>query len=378
MARITAITHIGLVHELGADKAYGMARGLTPVRNCGLIQVETDAGITGLGEAWGPAAMVDAALDVVRTYFMGHQIHDREQVPPYIYAQRYHFGIQNTLTSVMGGINIALYDAIGKLFGVPLYKLLGGRGDDRVPAYASDGYFTADPDGELDAQIISFRDQGFPGVKIKIGRSPADDARRVARARDLLGDEVALMVDANGNYTLDMALDSMRRIQEYDIHFYEEPLPPTDFAGYAELRRRAPMAVATGEALYTAHDFKRLIDAGCADVLQPDLTICGGIDVGREVAMLARLGHVRLSPHVWGGAVGLAAAIHFLAAQPPWPHTDHVPSPAMLEYDRGANALRDELLLSPIPCVDGHLPVPEDPGLGIALDWDAVERYRVA
>ncbi len=189
MARITEITAIGLEHDLGPLKAYGMARGLTAVRNATLVQVETDAGVTGIGEAWGPCTMVAASLEVAKPYFIGRELYDRELIPPYIYAQRYHLGIQNTVTAVLGGINIALYDAIGKLLGLPLCKLLGGMAAARVPAYASDGYFTNDPNNDLESQLAAFRDQGFPGVKMKIGRGPADDRTRVARARDLLGPE---------------------------------------------------------------------------------------------------------------------------------------------------------------------------------------------
>ncbi len=377
MTKITNITAIGLEHQLGADNAYGMARGMTPMRNMTLIEVETAAGITGHGEAWGPCPMVAASLDVVLPYFLGREIYDREQIAPYFYNQRYHLGIQNTITSVLGGINMALYDAMGKLHDLPLYKLLGGQSTDRVPAYASNGYFAANPNYRLGDQMRGFRDDHFPGVKIKIGHSPANDVERVAEAREVLGPDIALMVDANGNYTVDQALESMRRIADYDIHFYEEPLPPTDFIGYTELRARAPMAIATGEALYTAWDFKRLIDERCADVLQPDMTLCGGLDETRAIWQIARLANLHLSPHVWGGAIGLAAAVHFLASMPPSPHTDRIPHPVMLEYDRGSNALRDDLLVAPIACVDGHLTVPTGPGLGIEIDRDVVEKYRV-
>ncbi len=377
MAKITDIKAIALEHDLGAEHAYGMARSMTAVRNMTLIIVETDAGVTGYGEAWGPSAVTVASVDVVKPYFLGRTIYDREQVAPYFYNQRYHSGIQNTLTAALGGINIALYDTIGKLHGVPLFNLLGGQHSERIPAYASNGYFAAHPDNQLVEQTTSFRDQRFPGVKIKIGASAANDAERCAAARDILGPDIALMVDANGNYTVDQALASMRAIAEYDIHFYEEPLPPTDFAGYTELRGRAPMAIAAGEAHYTGWDFKRLIDERCVDVLQPDLTLCGGLDETKAIWAMTRLANLRLSLHVWGGAVGLAAAVHFLASMPASPHTDRIPHPVMLEYDRGRNALRDDLLVAPIPCIDGHLTVPTGPGLGVEIDWDMVEKYRV-
>ncbi len=377
MTRITNITAIGLEHHLGIDNAYGMARGMTPVRNMTLIEIETDAGITGIGESWGPCPMVASSLDVVRPYFLGREIFDREQIVHYFYNQRYHLGIQNTITSTVGGINMALYDAMGKLYDLPLCKLLGGQSIERVPAYASSGYFAANPAYQLGDQMLGFRDDHFPGVKIKIGHSPGNDVERVAMGREVLGPDILLMVDANGNYTVDEALESMRRIADYNIHFYEEPLPPTDFTGYTELRARAPMAIAAGEALYTAWDFKRLIDERCADIVQPDITLCGGLDETRAIWQMIRLANLRLSLHVWGGGVGLAAAVHFLAALSPSPHTDRIPHPVMLEYDRGTNALRSDLLVTPIACIDGHLTVPDGPGLGIEINRDVVEKYRV-
>ncbi len=376
MTKITNISVIGLEHRLGANRAYGMSRGLVSARNTNLVFVETDGGITGLGEAFGPCSMVSTALEILKPYFIGRNLYDHSQVPSYFYAQRYHLGIQNTLTSCLSGIDIAAHDAIGKLAKVPVYQLLGGLNERRVPAYASNGYFATHPKDQLVDQLKATRDKGFPGVKIKIGRNPADDEERVALARDALGPKIELMVDVNGNYTADIALQSMMRIQDYNVQFYEEPLTPTDFSGYATLHSRSPIPIATGEALYTPHEFKRLMDINGADVWQPDLTLCGGLSAAREISTLARLSHVRLSPHVWGGAVGLSAALHFLSAQVAWPHTDNVPYPQLLEYDQGENALRDKLLMTPIPCVDGHLIVPEGPGLGIELNWDAVEKYR--
>ena len=375
--KITDIKAVGIEHDLGETRAYGTARGLTSIRNATLIFVETDKEVTGIGEAWGPCNLVVAALESLKPYFIGRNIHDHNQVPPYIYSQRYHLGYQNTVTSCLGGIDIAVWDALGKNENLPVHSLIGGLHEDRIPVYASNGYFAVHPSEQLGDQLKRFRDLGYPGAKIKIGRGPEDDEKRVATARAALGDDILLMVDANGNYTSDMALQSMNRIQSYGIHFYEEPLAPTDFEGYGRLRLRSPMPIATGEALYTAQDFKRLMDINGADLWQPDLTLCGGLSVGREIFSLAKLAHVRMSPHVWGGAVGLAAALHFAASLYPWPHSDNVPFPVLLEYDRGENALRDKLLRCPIKYIDGHLQVPDGPGLGIELNWDIIEKYRI-
>ena len=354
-----------------------MARGLTSIRNATLILIETDQDITGIGEAWGPSGLVLAALETVKPYFIGRNIHDHSQVPPHIYSQRYHLGYQNTVTSCMAGIDIAAWDAVGKIHGLPIHSLIGGLNENRIPVYASNGYFAVHPSEQLGDQLKRFRDLGYQGAKIKIGRSPADDEKRVAEARKGLGDQTLLMVDANGNYTADIAMQSMARIQGYGIHFYEEPLTPTDFLGYKDLRQRAPVPIATGEALYTTHDFKRLMDVKGADLWQPDLTLCGGLSVGREIFTLSKLAHVRMSPHVWGGGVGLAAALHFAASLYPWPHSDNIPFPVLLEYDQGENPLRDQILHDPITFIDGYLEVPTGPGLGVELNWDIVEQYRI-
>jgi hypothetical protein len=172
----------------------------------------------------------------------------------------------------------------------------------------------------------------------------------------------------------------MRRIADYGIEWYEEPLPPLDFEGYAALRARAPMPIATGEALYTAWDFKRLLNLCAVDIVQPDLSMCGGLRAGREIALLARLHHVRLSPHVWGGGVGLAAACHFVASLPDYPHSRNIVQPPLIEYDVGDNALRDTIFKEPMPIVveNGACVLPNRPGLGVELDHNRRSPFQRA
>lgn len=373
--KIADIRLLSLRHSFDPALAYGMAKGLTASRQTGIIVLELDDGTRGYGEAWGPAAISQAYLDMVRGYFVGMDVFAHEHAVDLIMARHYHFGIQNQMMSVISGIDVAARDAAARVLDVPLHALIGGAVMDSVPIYASGGYITLQGDAGFAAQMAEVATQGHKAVKIKIGMSPASDEFRVATAREALGDDVDLLVDSNGNYTVDLALASMRRIEAYRIAWYEEPLAPLDFRGYAELRQRAPMPVATGEALYTAHDFKRLTDMRGADVLQPDLSLCGGLGQARRIADLARLEHLRLSPHVWGSAVGLAAACHFVASLGNYPHSDNVPLPTLVEYDLGDNPLRDSILKTPLVPVDGRIPLPEGPGLGIELDEDALAGF---
>lgn len=373
--KITDIRLLALRHSFDPALAYGMSKGLTSSRQTGIIVLELEDGTKGYGEAWGPAAISQAYLDMVRGIFVGMDVFTHEHAVDLIMARHYHFGIQNQLMAVISGIDVAARDAAARVLGVPLHALIGGAVVDSVPIYASSGYITLKGDAGFAAQMAEVAAQGHSAVKIKIGRSPASDEFRVRTAREALGADVNLIVDTNGNYTVDLALASMRRIAPFDIAWYEEPLAPLDFRGYAELRQRAPMPIATGEALYTAHDFKRLTDVRGADILQPDLSLCGGIGQARRIADLARLEHLRLSPHVWGSAVGLAAACHFVASLGTYPHSDNVPFPTLVEYDLGDNPLRDALLKTPLTPVDGRIPLPTGPGLGIELDEDALAAF---
>lgn len=373
---ITAIRLISLESVHGAPRAYGSVRGLVDRRSANLVLVDTDAGVTGLGEAWGPAALLPGALAVLRPHYIGQPVHDARRVWHRLAASLYHFGLHHALTWMVSGIDIALHDLAGKLAGVPVCQLLGGAVRTEVPVYASGGYFSADPDNTLQAQLEALQGRGFRALKIKIGASPADDARRCALARHHCPG-AGLIVDANGNYTVEQALDSMARVQGDDLLWYEEPLAPADLEGYRSLYARKPLVVSAGEAHYTAFEFDRLLAPRCIDIAQPDVTKGGGLTQARLVADLCWLRHAHLSAHAWGGAVGLAAALHLMAAQPAYPHHQHLPLQPWLEYDVSPNPLRESLLRPALQPRDGYLAVPMGPGLGIELDPDAVERHRV-
>jgi D-galactarolactone cycloisomerase len=379
MSRIRDIRIVGLEYAMPEDKAYGMARGLTSRRGGGIVLLETEDGVTGIGESWGPSKIAAAYLELVKPYFIGTSVFGQRGVQQMVFAKHYHFGTQNMLVALFSGIDIAAHDAMGKLLKVPVCDLIGGRQRDHVPVYASGGYFTRDADQQaaLARQLEPHAGKGYPAFKIKIGRSPAEDEARVKLAKRIIGEQAVLTVDSNGNYTVDLVLESMRRIAPYSIGWYEEPLAPQDWKGYAELRARAPMPIATGEALYESFDLRRLIDGRMADVVQPDLALCGGLSVARFVGELCAAEHLRLSPHVWGTAVGLAAAVHWVASLPNYPHNENVPFPTLVEYDIGDNKLRDGLFSTPLVAVDGFITVPTGPGLGVELDPAVVDRYTV-
>jgi D-galactarolactone cycloisomerase len=358
-------------------RPYGMAKSLASARQTTLVVIDTEDGPAGIGEAWGMPQVNLAYLPFLKGYLVGAHAADVELVFTRIIARHYHFGVQNQLMACLSGIDIAAKDALGKAVGLPVCRLLGGRGSDAVPVYASGGYITEDPERDFAPQIEAIAAAGHRAVKIKIGLGPDSDEARVATARRILGEDVDLMVDINSNYTLDLAKAAIVRLAPYRIAWVEEPLSPPDVDGYELLQRTSPVPIATGEALYTVHDFKRLADRHAADVLQPDLSLCGGFWQGRRIADLAEASHLRLSPHVWGSGIGLAAGVHYVASRSPYPQAQAAPWPTLVEYDVGENPLREAILTEPLRAVDGAIAVPNGPGLGVELDWDAVQRHRL-
>jgi len=376
LSTITDIRFYGLSAPL--HTAYGMAKSLATVRQSTLVTVEIAGGITGIGEAWGMPGINQAYLEFLKSYLVGSHLTDVELIFTRICTRHYHFGLQNAMMACISGIDIAVKDALGKQTGLPVCRLIGGRGADAVPVYASGGYITQHPERDFAPQIEAIAAQGHRAVKIKIGLGPAADLARVAQARTILGDAVDLMVDINANYTLDLARASLAALAPHRIAWVEEPLAPQDVAGYAYLRRDSIIPIAAGEALYTVFDVQRLLEQRAVDVLQPDLTLCGGFWQGRRIADLAELHHVRLSPHVWGSGIALAAAAHYVAARAPYPQAQDAPWPSLVEYDVGDNPLREHLLKTSLVTRDGMLAVPDGPGLGIEIDWAQVERYATA
>lgn len=366
-----------LEHILPPGKAYGMARGLNPRRACGLVTVRTSDGLLGCGEALGPIRVLREYLAIARPFLLGQSLFDFEIAAARLGNTLYHFGSQGHMAACLSGISIAVHDAIGRTLGLPIHNLIGGRSADSFACYATTGFLTENPEDGLERQLVRVRDLPFRGVKIKIGIDPRSDLERVRLARQILGPDMLLMVDMNGNYTADTALRSLRAIADHDIHWCEEPVPPGDVAGYVEVRARSPIPIAAGEAHHSVAQFKQLLDARAVDIVMPTLTSCGGYGNAKAIATLASLANVRLSPGVWGGAVALAATLHYAASLPVTPHSDNVPYPMLIEYDVGENPMRDELLCVPIhPTPDG-LQVPTGPGLGVEIDPSAVERYQV-
>lgn len=373
--RIRAIEAIPLRYDVPTG-AYGSARGMVSARTTCLVRVETDEGLVGLGEAFGPPRVMAAQVRELAPIFLGQDPFDHEKLWGVATNGRYHWGRTGLHIAALSGIEIACWDLMGKAVGRPAAKLLGGWNRDHVTAYASTGYFTERPDGyrRLVEQAAA---EGFRLIKIKCGDGIRSDLERIDLVYEIAGADVGVMVDLNGNYTADLALQLAPELEARRVVWLEEPVPPEDLDGYARLRDGCRVPLASGEADALRVGFRELIARRLLDVVQPDVTTCGGLAEAKAIVRMAQTWNLRFSPHVWGGAVALAAALQLVAATPPHPHVAREAAPVLFEYDRGPNALRDELLATPLEVEGDRIAIPTGPGLGIELDWAAVERYRI-
>ena len=383
---IESVEAIPLEYRLSDGRRFGGSRGITGTRNATLVRVEASDGTVGWGEAFAPPRSVATVVEeVVADYVVGRDPRNVETLTADVYAGSYHFGRGPLVHSAVSGVDVALWDVIGKQTGRPVHELLGvtegvefleGRDATSVVPYASTMYITEW--GEDPAEPIRDAvDEGFDAAKIKIGRGLEDDVERVRTAREYLGDDADLMVDFNGNYRPKQAARVIEALEPFDLTWVEEPVPPENISGYRDLARYTNVPLAAGEAHYSRFEFKRLVDDRLVDVVQPNLGHCGGFSEARFIAKLATTENVTVRPHVWNSGVGVAAAVQFAASVPTYPHAGANPDPMLFEFDRSENPLRHEILEDPLDPSGEELAVPDDPGVGVTVDTDAVERYRV-
>ncbi|MEX2534758.1 MAG: mandelate racemase/muconate lactonizing enzyme family protein [Trueperaceae bacterium] len=372
--RIAAVHAFPLSYPL--DRPYGMARGLTSARGTTLLALESDNGKVGYGEAWGPGPVAKALIEFYAPSFIGKSLSEVRGVIRAQWASGYHMSSQGLQFGVLGAFDTASWDLLAKDACRPLSDLIGGRLRDRVMAYASTGYITEDNDSAFFRRCVEeAAQQGFKAIKIKIGLGAASDEERVRVVREVMGTDALILVDVNGNYTVEQALASIKRMEPYGIHWLEEPLSPEDQAGYARLRQLSGMTIAAGEALYSRFAMRDLIQARLVDVVQPDINKIGGVSEMAVVRDMAETNNVRFSPHAWAGAVALNATLQVLATVSPYPSNRNEATPLLLEFDRGNNPIRDELLIEPIRLdSEGFVPIPNRPGLGVQVDPQALTR----
>jgi len=375
---IETVEAVPLRREL--DGRFANAQKWIGSREYCLVRIETAGGLEGWGECWGPIAGTRETVErVAGPWLVGRDAREVERLHDdlrFRLRSAYHSTVP---AGVVSGVDTALWDLRGKALGEPVSRLLGGRRRDSVRAYAT-GHFFRETDSFADLrdgiaeEARGHVDAGFDALKLKIGLGrhfpwgPEEDVELVRAVREAVGGGVRLMADANHAYDRPTARRVGRRLADLDVHFFEEPVPPTDIDGYAALDRALSVPLAGGECWAFAEEFDRVLDAGAVGYVQPDVTSAGGITSTRRVMAAAEAGNVGFLPHVFGSAVALAASLQVLAAAPGDP---------MLEFDRTPNPIREELSASPVTNDGNAVPIPDDPGLGVEIDRDVLDRFRI-
>ena len=337
-----------------------------------LVAVHTDEGLVGLGSVYTNDALVKAALATLEPLYAGETALEPERVSEKLHQNTFWLGRGGSLTHTISGIDIALWDILGQATGQPIGRLLGGRYRERVRPYAS--LVMTEP-GPLAEHLRHLKAQGFRAFKMGWGpfgrESHATDEAIVAAAREAIGADCLLMVDAGGSDAFwpngyKWVLRTAEMLRQYDVAWFEEPLRPDALEDYVQLRRHAPLPISGGEVLTRRQAFLPFLQAGAFDIVQPDVTKVGGMSEGRRIGWMAQEHGARLIPHGWNTAIGLAADLQLAAALP---DTD------LVEYLTGSPYI-DTIVAEPWRLdAEGMLAIPSSPGLGMRLDRDALARY---
>ena len=386
--KITAVhSHVlqyDLPEELGYSQQY-YAR-----RTAHLVEVQTDDGITGWGECFGPGnvALANKGIveKVIQPMVLGDHPLDRDVIWHKVYNLLRDNGQKGMPMQALSGVDIALWDIAGKVAGLPLHKLIGGAHRDRVRAY---GYgmmlkreSVADHVARFRDEAAAILDMGFTATKMKVGLGPRDDVRLCQAVAEAVGDRGLFMVDANHCYTTSDAFHVGRALEELGAYWFEEPVAPEDLDGYRELRAGLKVNISGGEAEFNRWGWRQILENRGLDIAQPEVCALGGVS---EYLRVLALCHAHFTPvinHVWGSAIAVATNLHLLAAMPPLPGGLN-PWEPMLEFDTTDNRFRDDLLTEPlniqaqVAAGDGTVAVPTGPGLGVTPDRDFLKHYEV-
>jgi L-alanine-DL-glutamate epimerase-like enolase superfamily enzyme len=316
--------------------------------------------------------LVRAALAVLEPLYRGENPLEPERVSEKLHANTFWMGRGGTITHAISGIDIAMWDILGKVTGQPVGRLLGGRFRDRILPYAS--LLMCEPEA-MGERLLPVAAQGFRAFKIGWGpfgrRSHAVDEQIVRAAREAVGPEALLMVDAGASDAFwpqgyKWAVRTAAMLAEYDVYWFEEALAPDSLNDYVRLRENATVPIAGGEVLTRRQSFAPWIEGGAFDIVQPDVTKVGGISEERRIAWMAEEHGVRFIPHGWNTALGLAADLHLASASR---------NTNLVEYLTGSPFIDDLVEGGWKLDGDGMLAVPSGPGLGVSINPDAVERH---
>ena len=365
------------------DKPFAFSQGWVNERSATLIEIKTNEGIVGWGEAFCQgleppeisAAVIENALKPI---LLEQCPLDIEVLWHKMYSTTRDYGRKGSVISAISAVDIALWDIAGKYYNESIHQLLGGAFRNKIKPYAT-GFYRLKGKGEanrLAEEALSHYENGFDHMKVKLGFGIEDDLKCMESIYSVLKNKnVTLMIDTNHAYGRSEALLLGKQLEDYRLRWYEEPVVPEDINGYSELKSKLNIPIAGGENEHTLFGFKSLFESNAVDIAQPDIGSCGGITGAKQIINLAHSFGVEVNPHVWGSAIAQAASIQVIASIPVT-HFSIFPREPILEYDQSSHPFRRELLTSPIELVNGMINVPKGKGLGIDINLNTIKKYK--
>jgi D-galactarolactone cycloisomerase len=367
------IVNVRTIALRGATHDTGWPGGTDPDEQMNtLLEIKTDEGLTGIGSCFNSAALIEASLALLRPHLIGETAFEPERVSEKLRQSTFWQGRGGPVEHAISGVDIALWDLMGKAVNQPVSRLLGGNYRDRIKPYAS---MLFDDPPVLRDKLLAQLSRGFRAIKMgwrPFGRvSRKLDELLIKTARDTVGEDVELMVDAGGSeqfwpHGVSWARETAKMLGDYKVTWFEEALKPDDLDGFKELRLTSPVLIASGEVFTRRQTFQPFITQRALDIIQPDLTKCGGLSEGRRMGWMAYDHGVLLVPHGWNTGIGVAADLALSAA---------MPVAKWVEYQTGVPYI-EEIIDPPFKLdAEGLLRVPTGPGLGIKLNPDALAKY---
>jgi len=365
------------------DKPFAFSQGWVNERSATLIEIKTNEGIVGWGEAFcqglEPPEISAAVIENALKPILLEQCQlDIEVLWHKMYSTTRDYGRKGSVISAISAVDIALWDIAGKYYNEPIHQLLGGAFRNKIKPYAT-GFYRLKGKGEanrLAEEALSHYENGFDHMKVKLGFGIEDDLKCMESIYSVLKNKnVTLMIDTNHAYGRSEALLLGKQLEDYRLRWYEEPVVPEDINGYSELKSKLNIPIAGGENEHTLFGFKSLFESNAVDIAQPDIGSCGGITGAKQIINLAHSFGVEVNPHVWGSAIAQAASIQVIASIPVTHFSIFAREP-ILEYDQSSHPFRRELLTSPIELVNGMINVPKGKGLGIDINLNTIKKYK--
>lgn len=348
-----------------------------PRGSIAIVTVETDEGIVGVGDAMTHSIYHEAALGVkviiergLRNLLVGENPADVGRLWWKMYQSEMYTRQRGLALNAISAIDTALMDILGKATNQPVCRLLGGKQQGRIQVYASDLFDMGRPE-ETIRLVNRLVDEKFKAIKLGYGGFGLDTDESIniiGEIRDSVGYDVTLMVDGPRSLSVSEAIKLGRKLERYEVFWWEEPLPKTDIDGYVDLSRSLDLNIAAGEQLQTAYEFKEWITRRAVDIIQPDVHIAGGLSECRRISDLAEIWNIPLVPHSWSTAINFVAALHLVAS---------MRRALFVEYRTLRTPLMTELLKDPIRIEDGYVEVPEKPGLGIELNEETIIKQEL-